>query len=89
MYECTEGSYERCECIDSPWRHTNWVFALTVHGDFLYLGSGHGEILELDLSSNACVSVLKRHTDGVFALTVHGGFLYSGSADTTIRKWNL
>jgi len=69
--------------------HTYGVWALTVHGGFLYSGSGDKTIRKWDLSSNACVSVLKGHTDWVFALTVHGGFLYTGSYDKTIRKWNL
>ena len=69
--------------------HKAAVWALIVHGDKLYSGSGDASIKVWDcMVTFKNLETLQGHSGQVLCLAASGNFLFSGSHDKTIRAWS-
>lgn len=69
--------------------HKSAIWALLVHGDKLYSGSGDNTIKVWDcVVTFRNLKTLTGHTNQILCLAASGNFLFSGGTDKTIRAWS-
>ena len=69
--------------------HRETIWALLIHGDYLYSGSTDLTIKVWDTTITfRCEATLQGHNAHVISLAATGKYLFSGSTDKTIRAWS-
>jgi len=69
--------------------HQKTIWALLIHGDYLYSGSSDLTIKVWDTTITfRCEATLQGHIAHVISLAATGKYLFSGSTEGTIRAWS-